>query len=167
MLAPFAASVERSPGIGSGGVTTINPITGLSTDYLNHFTEAIMVLEIAPLMPDCPDDLRAWHPKTYCEHFASSRFSHRDSVIAAYNAADPAVREALDAVSETLNAVLIEARDVVLKHIQSPDAQVLTQRALNWLKPLIARATAIINGTDTRGVHGGSAQAAVDALFGR
>ena len=29
----------------------INPRTGLATDYLNHFNEAIMLLEMIPDMP--------------------------------------------------------------------------------------------------------------------
>ena len=57
-------------------------MTGLSTDYLNHFTEAIMLLEMAGELPECLDDLRAWRPKTYTEHFATSRFSNREAVIA-------------------------------------------------------------------------------------
>jgi hypothetical protein len=40
----------------------INPVTGLATDYLNHFNEAIMMLELAPEMPDCMEDLSAWRP---------------------------------------------------------------------------------------------------------
>ena len=119
------------------GIPYINPITGLSTDYLNHFSEAVMVLEMAATMPDCLQDLRAWRPKTYCEHFASSRFSDRDVVIAAYDAADPAVRDALDAAAETLNAVLAETRNVVLGHIGTPAQDALTKRALTWLKPLL------------------------------
>jgi hypothetical protein len=51
----------------------INPITGLATDYLNHFNEAIMMLELAPEMPDCMEDLSAWRPLSYCEHFATWR----------------------------------------------------------------------------------------------
>ncbi|MEO8318885.1 MAG: hypothetical protein ABI561_11235, partial [Bradyrhizobium sp.] len=31
----------------------INPRTGLATDYLNHFNEAIMLLEMVPDMPEC------------------------------------------------------------------------------------------------------------------
>jgi hypothetical protein len=170
MTALAAQSIEhavavRSPPSDTRGIPNINPATGLSTDYLNHFTEAIMVLEIAALMPDCLNDLRAWRPKTYSEHFYSSRFSNRDAVIAAYNAADPAVRDALDSASETLNAVLVDARDVVLRHLASPDAEVLAQRAVAWLKPLIARTAAVINGTSARAADNVGTQAAVDALF--
>ena len=147
-------------------ISTVNPVTGLSTDYLNHFAEAIMVLEMAAVMPDCLEDLRAWQPKTYCEHFAVSHFADRDALIAAYEAADPELREALDRATETLNAVLAETRNVVIQHIASPHSEALAQRAVAWLKPLVARTAAIINGTAT-GARAKGAQAAVDALFDR
>jgi hypothetical protein len=170
MVAPAAEAIEHGLAARSSVATAIphiNPATGLSTDYLNHFTEAVMVLEIATLMHDCLDDLRAWRPKTYSEYFAASRFTDRAAVIAAYDAADPTVRDALDSVAETLNAVLAETRDVVLKHIASPDAEGLARRAVGWLKPLVARAAAVINGTNPATVAVMETQAAVDALFDR
>jgi hypothetical protein len=171
MVAPAAEAIEhglaaRTP-TAAPVIPHINPVTGLSTDYLNHFTEAVMVLEIATLMPDCLDDLRAWRPKTYSEYFAASRFTDRDAAIAAYDAADPTVRDALDSVAETLNAVLAETRDVVLKHIASPDADSLAKRAVAWLKPLVARAAAVINGSAAVATTGMGTQAAIDALFDR
>src|SRR3954464_8461593 len=90
---PAAASSTATSGCGG---PNINPVTGLSTDYLNHFTEAVMVLEVIGTMPECLDDLRAWKVKTYPEHFAASRFSNRDAIVAAYRSADPAVRTALE-----------------------------------------------------------------------
>jgi len=85
-------------------------------------------------------------------------------VIAAYDAADPSVRHALDSVAETLNTVLLDTRDVFLGRQLGPDTEVLVQRAVNWLKPLIARAASIINGAgETRG----TTQAAIDSLFAR
>jgi hypothetical protein len=145
----------------------INPVTGLSTDYLNHFSEVIMVLEMASTMPECLDDLRAWRPKTYSEHFAASGFSNRDAVIGAYLAADPAVREALDRASATLNAVLAETRDVVIQHLASRKGEELTQCALTWIRPLIARTAAVINGTSTDAADQHGPQAAIDAMFDR
>src|SRR5262245_7075895 len=99
---PFGPQALSSEPSGCA-IPKINRFTGLSTDYLNHFTEAVMVLEMAAAMPECLDDLKAWRPKTYREHFAASRLKDREALIAAYDAADPAVREALDSVSETLN----------------------------------------------------------------
>jgi hypothetical protein len=87
-------------------------------------------------------------------------------VIAAYEAADPDVREALDAASETLNSVLAETRDVVVMHLGSPVAGELADRAVNWLKPLVARTAAVINGTATATTTELlNTQAAIDAIL--
>src|SRR5256885_12606449 len=70
----------------------INPRTGLATDYLNHFNEAIMLLEMVPDMPECAEDFLTWTPLTYAEHFWASNFKARDLAIEAYECADPKVR---------------------------------------------------------------------------
>ena len=147
------------------GIPNINPVTGLSTDYLNHFTEAMMALEMAGAMPECLDDLRHWRPKTYSEHFAASRFSNRNAVIRAYQASDPELRAALEAASRRLNAILAAARDAVV-HDRVANADTLMRRALNDLRPLIARIAALINGCSSTSERA-SAQAAIDAIFGR
>ena len=72
----------------------INPRTGLATDYLNHFNEAVMLLELLGDMPECMDDFFAWQPKRYDEHFAASKSRHRDVTLAAYADANPELRRA-------------------------------------------------------------------------
>src|SRR5260221_607774 len=67
----------------------INPRTGLATDYLNHFNEAIMLLEMVPAMPECAEDFLGWQPRSYAEHFTASNFKARDLAISAYESADP------------------------------------------------------------------------------
>jgi hypothetical protein len=42
----------------------INPRTGLATDYLNHFNEAIMLLEMIPDMPECVEEFLGWQPRS-------------------------------------------------------------------------------------------------------
>src|SRR4051794_41759559 len=74
----------------------INPHTGLATDYLNHFNEAIMLLEMIPDMPDCAADFLRWRPLSYREHFAASTFRARELAIEAYDSADPALRSEFD-----------------------------------------------------------------------
>src|ERR1700674_1283065 len=56
-----ADTVAPTPGVGSPAQSGlhINPATGLCSDYLNHFNEAIMVLEMLPAVPDCVDDFFA------------------------------------------------------------------------------------------------------------
>src|SRR6202161_1999849 len=65
----------------------INPRTGLATDYLNHFNEAIMLLEMIPDMPECAEQFLQWRPRSYREHFAASNFRARELAIAAYDTA--------------------------------------------------------------------------------
>ena len=172
MLAPAAdrgidpAASAFSTSISGRRGPNINPSTGLSTDYLNHFTEALMVLEMVGTVPECLDDLRAWQAKTYAEHFAASHFSNRDTIIAAYQSADPAVRTALDETSDVLNAMVWRTRELVLRHIGTAEVEAVARRALDRLRPLIARTAALINGTAFEPDRQGP-QAAVDAIFGR
>src|ERR1700688_3328383 len=70
----------------------INPRTGLATDYLNHFNEAIMLLEMIPDMPECAEEFLQWQPRSYSEHFAASNFRARELAIQAYDSANPQIR---------------------------------------------------------------------------
>ena len=151
----------------SAGIPKINPITGLSTDYLNHFTEALMVLDMAAASSECLDDLQAWLPKTYREHVAGSSFGDRAAILSAYEAADPAVRQELDAVAKTLNVALTETRDRMLHRLGTPAAEAQARRAVAWLQPLITRAAALINGGAAVADSGQAPQAAIDAIFDR
>ena len=105
----------------------INPATGLATDYLNHFNEAIMVLELLPQMPDCIEDLIVWHPMSYPEHFAASTFRDRELAIAAYELAEPSARLRLDELAETMNAILIATRDAMRKTCAVQTAELLAR----------------------------------------
>src|SRR5947208_13389129 len=84
----------------------INPRTGLATDYLNHFNEAIMLLEMIPDMPECAEDFLTWCPLSYCEHFMASNFKARDLAIEAYEAADARVRIEFDNIASAMTLIL-------------------------------------------------------------
>jgi hypothetical protein len=167
--ADCATDPALAPALGTSGRggPNINPITGLSTDYLNHFTEAVMVLEMVTGMPECLDDLRAWRPKTYVEHFAASRFSNRNVVIGAYTAADPAIRRAFDQASEMLNAMVKRTCELVIQNAGTSEVEAIVRRALERLRPLITRTAAVINGTLAEGADRQGPQAAIDAMFRR
>ena len=47
----------------------INPATGLATDYLNRFSEAVMLLDLLSNCPEFREDFLAWEPLSYREHF--------------------------------------------------------------------------------------------------
>ncbi len=65
-----------SPSAAELMAANINPRTGLATDYLNHFNEAIMLLELIPDMPDCYELFLEWQPLSYAEHFIKSNSRH-------------------------------------------------------------------------------------------
>lgn len=77
----------------------IVPATGLATDYLNVFNEAVMLFGLLADMPEILDELTAWEPLSYPEHFRRSGFQARDLAIAAYEAAPAAIRDPFDALS--------------------------------------------------------------------
>src|SRR6266705_7151734 len=84
----------------------INPRTGLATDYLNHFNEAIMLLEMIPDMPECAEDFLTWSPLSYVEHFWASNFKARDLAIEAYESADTKIRAEFDNLTSTMTSIL-------------------------------------------------------------
>jgi hypothetical protein len=161
------ATAVRFPVTSGCGGLKINPATGLSTDYLNHFTEAVMLLELAGGMPECLRDLDAWQPKTYAEHFANSGFSNRDAIFAAYQVAHPPARAALDRTAGLLNALVVRDRELVRGHVGTPEIEAVARRSATRLRVLIARAAAVINGTPVDFMDRDGPQAAIDAMFRR
>jgi len=59
---PVPAARSAADARSAGGLI-INPQTGLCTDYLNHFNEAIMVLEMLSTVPESIDDFLTWRPR--------------------------------------------------------------------------------------------------------
>jgi hypothetical protein len=157
-----------SPVTSGRGGPNINPATGLSTDYLNHFTEAIMLLELVPAVPDCVADFLAWEPKDYREHFAGSHFSNRDTIIAAYQGTDPELSRSLDMLSDLMNTLLLATREAIAANPSTPMSHALAHRTANVLKPIVTRVSALINGTAPGLSNRASVpQAAIDAMFRR
>ena len=150
-------------GAGRLANANINPATGLATDYLNHFNEAIMLLEMLSSVPECRDDFLGWRPMSYREHFEVSRFKGRAIAIAAYDAADPSVRDRLDALAGTMTAVLEATRAAMASDLPTQTAGALAERAAALLRPLVARAGAVINGEDAG--EPTAPQAVVDGLM--
>ncbi len=77
-LEDFNAWRERVRG------TNISEKTLLATDYLNHFNEIVMLIEMIPDMPDMLEECNFWQPKSYQEHFRDSGFSDKELAIEAY-----------------------------------------------------------------------------------
>jgi hypothetical protein len=124
----------------------INPRTGLATDYLNHFNEAIMLLEMIPDMPECAEDFLHWQPLSYAEHFTASNFKARDLAIEAYEGADASIRSEFDGLTTAMTSILTAVSAAMREVSHDETRATLAEQATGWVKPLVALAGGIING---------------------
>ena len=84
----------------------INPKSYLATDYLNHYNEVLMLLEMLPSMPDMLDEILSWQPKSYPQHFEDTGFSGKKLAIASYHSAPMATRRPFDLVISHIDGQL-------------------------------------------------------------
>jgi hypothetical protein len=124
----------------------INPRTGLATDYLNHFNEAIMLLEMIPDMPECAEEFLGWQPLSYREHFTASHFRARELAIEAYDSADAGIRTEFDNITSAMTSILTAVSGAMREVHQDKTRATLAEQASGWIKPLVTLAGSIING---------------------
>lgn len=146
----------------------INPDTGLATDYLNHFNEVMMLMEMLPDMPDCAEDVLDWAPADYTEHFTSSGFKDKDLAVLAYQAAPRHVRAHLVTLVLQIEAEVSRAQDMLCTGVDPTACRAVAQLATDCIKPLIAAASGAIHGQveGEEDYRDESVQDEVDALFG-
>lgn len=147
----------------------INPTTKLATDYLNHFNEVIMLIDMLEMMPECADDVLQWRPKSYQQHFDDSGFAEKDLAILAYDHAPRPIRQAFDQTLAQIDAVILRAQSILNECAHDTHAADATLSTIltDELRPLMDRASGIVNGTLTGESLSPSetAQDAIDALF--
>jgi len=131
---PLAPGPDREARAAQLRAANINPRTGLATDYLNHFNEAIMLLEMIPDMPECAKDFLDWHPLSYREHFTASHFKARDLAIESYESADAITRAEFDSITSAMTSIL-SAVGVAMREAREDKT-----------RPLVALAGGVING---------------------
>jgi hypothetical protein len=157
--AAFLALSARAEG------TNIHPQTLLATDYLNHFNEIVMLFEMIADMPECFEDMQAWRPRSYQDHFRASQFRDRDLAIEAYEYVPACFRRAFEDVVEQMNLVIASSVERIGASLESGETDALrfycTEVAVG-LQKLIDVASAIIHGSTPRFDQG-----QIDRLLGR
>lgn len=129
--------------------TNINRDTLLATDYLNHFNEIVMLLEMLPDMPDIFEDAREWRPKTYKQHFEDSNFTDRELAIAAYDHVPENFRLAFEGFVSHMDRIVASSLAMVAEAIAADDQPRLrdvSKTASDTLKDLINAVATIIRG---------------------
>ena len=156
--------------------TNINHATLLTTDYLNHFNEVVMLLEMLPSAPgELAADLAAWRPVSYEDHFDESGFRDKALALAAYEKAPAEIREAFDLAVADLDQEMVLALQEVQQAVDSGDVMSLQTMCEHWVPELqntIQSVASIVNGhlgtpSETQSAEEPceNAQDAVDALF--
>lgn len=143
----------------------INEKTLLATDYLNHFNEIIMLLEMVPSMPDCLEDVQEWAPKSYPQHFRDSGFSDKDLAILAYENAPERFRQPFDAVVARMDRLIADGVAAITKSVAESNEVLTGQKVTDLteeLRNLIDRASAIIHGDETF-----ADQSEIDSIIGQ
>lgn len=127
----------------------INGMTLLATDYLNHFNEIIMLLQMVPEMPECYEDASEWKPKSYADHFRDSCFSDAELAILAYENAPQNYRQAFDATIDQMDRLVMEALPRIKGLIEAGEPgplQTGVESVTRKLQSFVDVASSIING---------------------
>ena len=159
--------------------TNVNPTTLLTTDYLNHFNEIIMLLEILPSAPSqFASELAEWKHESYEEHVNRSGFRDKELAIAGYRHAPEEVRHAFDSSVADMEQEMVMLLQQVQKKIDDGDTEGLSTlcvEATPRLQDLVQITAGIVNGSvsgESGSADGSDAaaeqqdtQSAVDAIF--
>lgn len=142
----------------------INAETLLATDYLNHFSEVIMILEMSTDMPDMLEEVSGWTPLSYEEHFRGSGLGDAELMIEGYIHSPPEYRIPFDAavaeLIEDIKSTLGEAAVLLDEGGDPVIYQSLIESAIPELHKAVDIIAAIVN-TDGDAHN----QDAVDAIF--
>jgi hypothetical protein len=154
----FAAMAERLQG------TNVSPQTFLATDYLNHFNEVVMLLGMLGDMPEMFEDVAAWAPKPYPDHFRDSNIADREIAIEAYALAPERYRRPFDDTIAQAERVVAHAVAMIGPALEAGDterAAMVGASASQILQKLIDVASGIIHGSEK-----GMSQAEIDIVIG-
>ncbi len=141
---------------------------GLSNDYLNHFNEVLMLVEIAADAPEIVEDLQDWRPVSYPEYFEASNLRHAPQARAAYDLVDADRRAAFDVLVHAMDRLAMTAIRALRPPCEREDAALVAEVTAPALRALIAQAGAFLN-SGGRDIPDSSeieeAQAVIDRLL--
>lgn len=150
--------------------TNIHPASLLATDYLNHFNEVLMLLEMAIDMPEMLDDAAEWKPKTYEQHYRDSQLGEKELAIEAYAASLPQYREPFDALVGELNEMVLSTLEQAREVVNDPEPEVLVsllQSNIPELRRTAESIAAVVNGASDVGGQPGADEVLADETIGQ
>ncbi len=140
----YLAMMEKVKG------TNIDEKTMLATDYLNHFNEIVMLLEMIPDMPEMLDEVKEWQPKSYQDHFRDSTIAEKELAIEVYDHVLAIYREPFELTVEQINSMIASTVQRLEQNISEGEMDVLRANVENLsrlIQRLMDMASAIIHGS--------------------
>ncbi len=159
MKAPSAAASNQA---GSGQAPR------LSTDFLNRYNEALMLIEMATMDDGVVADLQSWQSLSYREHFATSSLRVAASALAAYDKVDPARAKAFEDACQSMDRLIQAVTALLAEQPRPADVPVVVTGASEAVRRLIAGLTQFINangGIDIALFDDTAVQNEIDALL--
>jgi len=154
----YPAWRERATG------TNVNEQTLLATDYLNHFNEVVMTLEMLADMPELLEEAKAWKPKDYKDHFRDSTIADKELAIEAYDHAPPKFKIPFEQNINKINHLITTSVERLETDLQNGDMNLVRENAQalsQVIQRLMDMCSANIHGSETT-----MDQADIDNLIG-
>ena len=142
----------------------------LSTDFLNRFSEALMLIEMVAMDETILADLKAWQSVGYREHFATSALRCAASALAAYDDLNPNRARAFDEACHAMTRLVRTVTALLAEIPQPKELPMILDVASDALRRQIGRATQFINANgaiDIAAFEDTALQAQIDALLAR
>jgi len=142
--AGLAAVCKRAKGSNVGEQTL------LATDYLNHFNEIVMTIEMIPDMPELLEEAKAWAPKSYPDHFRDSTIADRDLAIEAYAYVPAQYKEPFETTIAQINSLIAISIKRLERDMEKDNPGLVRENAValsRVIQRLMDTAGAIIHGS--------------------
>lgn len=143
--------------------SNLDPVTLLATDYLNHFNEIVMLLEMIADMPDVLEDAKEWQPKSYIEHFEGSTIADKELAIEAYPLVPIVYKQPFEHTVGLINELILKSVAQLDDDIATGDLERVRETAVTRsrnIQKLMDFASAVMHGSSKT-----IDQAAVDQLM--
>ena len=154
----YPALRERAKG------TNVNEQTLLATDYLNHFNELVMTLEMIADMPELLEEAKAWAPKDYKDHFRDSTIADKELAIEAYDHAPPKFKEPFEQNIGKINKLIGTSLERLENDLQTGEMELLRANA-SALSKVIQRLMDMCS-ANIHGSEATMAQGEIDSIIG-
>jgi hypothetical protein len=130
--------------------SNLDPQTFLATDYLNHFNEVVMLIEMIPDMPEILEDAKEWRPKAYKDHFRDSTIADREIAIEAYDAVPDVYKTSFEKTVDQINTTIATAISALERDLELGNPDLVRENATalsRVIQRLMDTASAIIHGS--------------------